>query len=366
MARAPITRRCLLGGAAAAAATTLTSLMPRTDAAAAPIHRFYLGTYTSTGGRGIAKGRLHAATGTPTVDVWTTAVPDASWLATAPNRATLYAISETAQGRAHALRLSSGGDPAPLNSQPTGNGPAHAAVSPDGEYLLTAMYGGGTVAVHPLLADGSVAPASDTKQHGTGSHAHQIVFAPDGTVLVVDLGLNAVVAYALAAGRLIETGRTAFPTGSGPRHLAFHPSGSYAYVANELNSTVTVCAYTGGVLTRGSALSTLPAGTSVQNFPGGVAVSPTGTHVYVSNRGHNSTAVFATSDGGSALTLVAAPSCNGNWPRHLSLDPAGARLYVANQRSGDISWFPIDPATGVPSAVAGKLAAIGVAQILIS
>ncbi|MDP9818933.1 lactonase family protein [Spirilliplanes yamanashiensis] len=353
-----ITRRALLVGGAAAA---LTATALRADAATGE-QRFLLGTYTRSGGRGIAVGRLDPVTGAPTVDAWTDAVEDPSWLAV--SGPTLYAVSETPAGAAHALRLGADGAPQPLNSRPTGNGPAHAAVSPDGAFLVTAMYGGGTVAVHPLAADGTVGEASDVQRHGEGAHPHQVVFAPDGAVLVVDLGLDAVVSYALDGdGRLTKTSRAAFPARTGPRHLAFDPAGDRAYVAGELNSTVTVCGYADGVLTPGASVFTLPPQTGVANFPGEIAVAPGGGHVYVSNRGHNSVAVLTvTADG---LTFTDAHPCGGDWPRHLALDPTGGWLYVANQRSGDVSWFSVDPATGRPTP-AGTLAAAGVAQVLIA
>jgi 6-phosphogluconolactonase (cycloisomerase 2 family) len=186
-------------------------------------------------------------------------------------------------------------------------------------------------------------------------------------VLAVDLGVDTIFIYTLdaAAGALVETRRTALPTGSGPRHLAFHPNGRFAYVANEGAATVTVCGWAGGVLTPGQAIAAAP-GTGVTNHPAEIAVSPDGQFVYVGNRGPNTVGVFAVSGGGARLTRVAAPGCGGDWPRHLALDAGGRRLYVANQRSGTVVWFPIDPGTGVPGPPEGTLSAPGVAQVLLA
>ncbi len=368
MAQDRISRRALLrlGALSGAAGIAGTTAVVRAHAAE-PSPRFHLGTYTDAGGPGIATGRLDPATGRLVVTSWNPGVTNPSWLALGPGGATLYAVSESTAGQAHALRVAAGDQLSPVSAQATGDGPAHAAVHPDGTFLITAMYGGGTVAVHPLAPDGAVQPVTHTVTHGRGAHPHQVVFAPDGVVLVVDLGLHAVVAYALdaVAGTLTETGRTVLPRTPGPRHLAFHPDGRHAYVANELASNVTVGRYANGALSvndKDEPVSTLPAGTTVRNYPGGIVAAPDGRHVYVSNRGHNSVAVFATERDGAALRRVATPSCDGDWPRDLALDPAAGRLYVANQRSGDVTWFPLTD--GVPGPAAGRLPAVGVARIL--
>jgi 6-phosphogluconolactonase len=273
------------------------------------------------------------------------------------------------------LRQSSdGGPPKLLNTIATGDKPAHLAVHPGGRFLFTALYHGGGVAVHPIEPDGTVGPIGDLHLHaGTnpgGSHAHQVVIDPiTDDVLVVDLGTDSLHRYRLdpATGRLTATGRTELATGSGPRHLVFHPSGSHAYVAGELDSTVTVCERTADALTPLAVLPALPVGfdQTERNYPGEIVVSADGRFVYLSNRGSNTIAVFAVGDNGAEpaeLTLVAAPSCGGNWPRHLALDRTGRWLYVSNERSGDLVWFPLDPATGLPGPPAGRLEVPGIAQ----
>jgi 6-phosphogluconolactonase (cycloisomerase 2 family) len=249
-------------------------------------------------------------------------------------------------------------------AQTVGSAPAHLAIDPSGKYLLTSLYGGGAVVVHPILPDGSIAEAAEVHAHGGKEpHAHQVVADPSGRwLLAVDLGLDTVIVSQLVDGTLRDHRRVAFAPGSGPRHLAFHPAGEYAYVAGELDSTVTVCAWRDGELIPGEVLRAAP--DQVTNHPGEITVSADGRFVYVGNRGHNSTAVFATSPDGSALTFVAAPSCGGDWPRHHAIDPSGRWLYVANQRSGDVVWFPIDPGTGIPGAPAGRLGVPGAAHIL--
>jgi len=363
-----ITRRGVLkaGGAAAfavAAGGAAVNALPDAADAAVP---FRLGTYTSAGGPGITGGHLDPATGAPVAEGHAAALSEASWLATSPAGSVLYAISEQHAGTVSALTPGL----EVLSTTPTGDGPAHVTVHPGGNFLFVSLYGGGAVVTHPIDGDGTVSPASDLRHQGIGgrrSHAHQAVIDPTGAyVLVVDLGVDTIFTYALdsQAGRLGEVARTALAPGSGPRHLAFHPGGGFAYVANEHDSTVTVCAWNDGVLRPGQVVAAGPP-TGVTNHPGEIVVSSDGRFVYVSNRGTNTVGTFATRDDGSGLEPLATPDCGGDWPRHLTLDPAGRRLYVANQRSGTVTWLPVDAETGVPGAVEGRFAAPGAAQILI-
>jgi 6-phosphogluconolactonase (cycloisomerase 2 family) len=365
------TRRGLLklGGAVvftAAAGGTAVTTLPAVSKDETPRTGFYLGRYTSAGSPGIARGHLDPTTGAPVVEGTTAAVSEASWLATSPAGSILYAISEQGAGTVSALTP----DLAMLHTTPTGDRPAHVAVHPGGNFLFVSLYGGGAVVTHPIADDGTVSAASDIRRQrrdGRRSRAHQVVVDPLGAyVLAVNLGVDTVFTYSLdgQSGKLSEVARNALAPGSGPRHLAFHPGGGFAYVANELDSTVTVCAWTDGVLKPDQVVDAAP-DTGVKNHPGEIVVSADGRFVYVSNRGTNTVAVFAVGDDGAALKRIAAPSCGGDWPRHLALDRAGERLYVANQRSGTVTRLPIDPATGVPGPVAGTLDASGAAQILI-
>jgi 6-phosphogluconolactonase len=355
-----------LSGAAAisAAAGTLAFRGATADAAAAPFQRFYIGAYGGPGGKNIAKGRIDPATGALTVDIWTAAVTNASWLDLAPDGKTLYAVSElTPGGTVNALRISSGGDPSLLNTQATGSGsgPTHVAVHPSGKFLFASLYGSGEVVTHRIAADGTVSAPTDTRQQG--GNAHQVVVDPTGQyVLAVNLGVNTVFAYRLDAttGKLADSSRLTLASGSGPRHLAFHPNGGYAYIANENKSSVTVCKWASGVLTK---LKVINLSFGVTNYPGEILVSADGRFVYVSNRGHNSISAFAVVNGGASLTLLSSPSCGGDWPRNLAIDATGKWIYAVNQNSGDITWFPIDATTGIPGAAAGRIAVAGAAQL---
>ncbi|MET9662771.1 lactonase family protein [Streptomyces sp. NPDC006510] len=331
--------------------------------------RAFIGSFTSAGGRGITVAAVDQETGALTVLGSTDTVPDPSYLALGhgpgPGGGALYAVSETEPGAAAALDIS-GDVPQPIGRiRPVdGNGPTHLALA--GGHLLTANYGSGSVSVLPVRADGSPGPATSVLQHeGSGPradrqrapHAHQVLPDPSGNwVLSVDLGTDSIRICALdtTTGALRLHGETALRPGTGPRHLAFHPAGGHAYVLNELEPTVTACRWNAaaGVLEPVGETSVLPAETTEDGdpatYPSEVVVSHDGRFLWTANRGHDSISVLALDATGEQATLVTTVDCGGNWPRDLALDPTGRRLYAANERSGDVSWFDVDPATGIP------------------
>jgi 6-phosphogluconolactonase len=145
-----------------------------------------------------------------------------------------------------------------------------------------------------------------------------------------------------------ETPFVSLQPGSGPRHFAFHPAGRYAYVINEMNSTVTALAYdaAGGILEPIQTESTLPDGFEGNNSTAEVQVHPTGKFLYGSNRGHDSIVVFAIDSDTGKLAYVENESTGGRTPRNFGLDPTGTCLLAANQNSNTVVVFRIDPRTG--------------------
>ncbi len=182
-------------------------------------------------------------------------VRNPSYLAVHPSGATVYAVCEQDPGAVTAVRCAPDGTYEVIGGRPTGGaGTTHLSVHPSGRWLLSADYGSGSVSVHPIAGDGSLGERTDRITHSSpppgpgqgGPHAHQIVTSPDGGhVLAVDLGTDTVYSYRLdeGAGTLTEVSRAALAPGSGPRHLAFHPGGRFAYLACELDDTMVVCAY---------------------------------------------------------------------------------------------------------------------------
>ncbi|MGW0732054.1 lactonase family protein [Streptomyces sp. NPDC002851] len=329
-----------------------------------------IGTYTTAAsgggdgdgdsgpGKGIALATYDSATGKITGGPTVTGVPDPSYLALHPSGHTLYTVNEQEQGRVTAIRLGPDGRHRVLGDRDSGGaGPCHLSVHPGGRWLLSAHYASGSVAVHPIERSGALGERTDLVTHSApppgpgqdGPHAHQFAAAPDGRhLLAVDLGTDTVYSYRLdpKAGTLRRVSHATVRPGAGPRHLTFHPSGRYAYLANELDNTVVVCAYAPGTgrITPGEPQ---PTGTGRgTSFPAQFAVTPDGAFAYLANRGHNSVSRFAVESGGARLRLLDTVPVGGDFPRHLALSPDGALLFAANQKSGTVTVFRVDARDG--------------------
>ncbi|SDJ41012.1 lactonase family protein [Streptomyces indicus] len=334
--------------------------------------RAYIGSFTSAGGQGVTVAEVDPATGALTVVATTDALADPSYLALADGL--LYAVSEADAGSVGVFELTDGtprltGAPRSVG----GSGPTHLTVA--GGHVITANYGSGSVSALPL--DGGAVRVVQHEGSGpnearqAGPHAHQVAVDPSGRwLLSVDLGTDSVRIRPLGSlglqgsvgshGSLAEDEaaaqqEVALRPGSGPRHLAFHPSGSHAYVLNELDPTLTVCAWDAGpgTLTPLREIPVLLDEPKGDAYPSAITVAPDGRHLWTATRGEDAISVFALGPEGPVLTAVA--GCGGHWPRDLAVHPSGRFLYAANERSGDVSWFTVDEA-GVPQP-AGSLAA---------
>ncbi|NBE50260.1 lactonase family protein [Streptomyces boluensis] len=323
--------------------------------------RAYIGSFTSAGGHGIRAAALDPRTGALTPLGATDAVTDPSYLALAPGGEILYAVSETDDGAVAALSVRGDVPELLAPSAPVhGSGPTHLALVAG--QVLTANYGSGSVSCLPLGADAAPRAGHVLQHRGAGPdpdrqdgpHAHQVLAAPGGGwILTVDLGTDTVAVCALLDGTLDVRREVALRPGSGPRHLAFHPDGDTVYVLNELAPTLTVCHWdpVEGVLTPGAEVPVLPAEPSGDAYPSEVVVAPDGRFVWTATRGQDVISVLAVTpeaDGGPGVRLVTTVDCGGHWPRDLALHPSGRFLYAANERSGDVTWFDIDPDTGIP------------------
>ena len=256
-----------------------------------------------------------------------------------------------------------------LNQQPShgDNGP-HLIVDPSDRYVVCAN--GPGIVVLPINADGSLAPATDAvvppgkegpykREQGHGAHPHQVVFDAGGRFLLSpDKGVDATHIYRLdlSSGKLVANDPPCVKSryGAGPRHLAFHPLRPFAYLINELDSTVTTYQWdanrtTGGVLMPLHIIPTTPPTFVGDNTGAEIAVAPSGKFVYVSNRGHNSIATFAVDAQDGTLAPIGWEPTQGQKPRFFTLDPAGDMLYVANEGSDTIVAFTLDAVSGKPA-----------------
>src|SRR6266699_4084640 len=287
-----------------------------------------------------------------------------SFLSIHPNGRVLYAVNELEPtGAVSAFAIESGtGALTRLNEQPSGGGaPCYVSVDRSGRVALVANYGGGSVALLPIEPNGALAPAHVVQHTGKGPnaerqeapHAHCILADPSNRfALAADLGADRVFVYQLdlegRSLRHVDGGDAVMRAGAGPRHIAFHPELPLVFVANELDSTVATLRFDAerGALSPLDTHSTVPDGWTGTNYPADIHLASTGRTLYVSNRGHNSIAVFSVAESTGALVLDQVVSTEGDWPRNFSLDPTGRWLLVANQRSDSVVVFGRDPDNG--------------------
>lgn len=328
-------------------------------------HLAYLGTYTDGDSEGVYRYRVDASTGEMDRLGATEAGENPTFLAVHPSGDYLYAVNEAGDGGAVAFEVDrETGDLERLNERPTGDaGPCHCSVDAAGEYLLVAHYGGGSVSMLPVGADGALGDPTDVVEHEGSSvgdrqtepHPHSINPGPDDRFAYVpDLGTDEVVAYELdrEADALERVGATEVHDGAGPRHLDFHPAGRYAYLINELDSTLTALERDPetGALEAVETVETLPPEFDGESYTADVHVHPSGSFVYGSNRGHDSIVAFECDAGTGRLSLVGHESTRGEWPRNFALDPSGDHLFAENRDTDDVVAFDVDGATGELSA----------------
>jgi 6-phosphogluconolactonase len=244
-----------------------------------------------------------------------------------------------------------------------GLSPTFITISPAGDFLLAANYDSGSDAVFVIRPNGSFGRRTDFEQHTgsgpvpdrqTGPHAHQIIFEKSGKVAYsADLGADKVYQYHFTPGTgqltALDVPFVTSDPGDGPRHLAFHPNGIYAYLACELSSAViTFQIQANGELKRLQKIPTLPTVQS-NNFPAEILVYPNGNFVYVSNRGNDSISIFSVNQTDGTLRLMDVHSVYGVYPRGMVLDTATNIIFTTNQGSGTITAHSVDPATGALS-----------------
>ncbi len=330
----------------------------------------YVGTYTTGKSEGIYLYKFNLASGELTPHRVTRGIVNPSFLAIDRRRKYLYAVNEIEDfggkksGAVSAFAIDQqSGELKLLNQQPSlGAAPCYVIVDRTGRFVLTANYSGGSVAVLPIRNDGSLGEPTEMIQH-TGSsvnpqrqegpHAHCIV--PDAAnrfVVAADLGLDKVMSYRFDAKKGKLTPNTPpwaqIKAGAGPRHVTFHPNGRFAFVINELDSTLIAFAYdkTQGTLKELQTISTLPEGFSGTSYCADVHVHPSGSFVYGSNRGHDSIVVFAFDQKSGKLAFVETVATQGQVPRNFAIDPGGKFLLAANQKTDNVMTYRIDAQTG--------------------
>ena len=351
---------------------------------------FYVGTYTNNAAasKGIYAWRFDATTGAATSLGLAAETDSPSWVVVHPSKRFLYAANELpppeAGGPTGAVTAFSidaaSGKLTPINRVKTnGLSPAHMLVDSTGKWAIVGNYGNGagsegtSIAVFALGADGKLAetptafvphapkpkrldPAAPPPKNGNPptSHPHCVLLSPDSKfLLVAEKGFDEIVIYRFDAKTGALTPNTppaveATKFGAAPRHLAFGKGGKFLYVCYEAGRAVSTFAYdqAKGTLSPLDTLSTLPTDAPQTGSCAEIEVHPDGNYLYVSNRGHNSLALFTIDQSKGTLTFKDTFPVGGT-PRNFKIDPTGNYVFAEGQNNGVTVVFKIDRSTGV-------------------
>ncbi|BBI30664.1 lactonase family protein [Cohnella abietis] len=337
-------------------------------------HEIWIGAYSAKDKVGITRVELLPDTGELIKTAEYGAIENPSFLSMNKEGTRLYAVCETDSYDDGEGGHEEGGQLAsfPIDAEtrklgpgqylPThGNHPCHLSLTPSEDWLAVSNYNGASVMMYPINPDKRPGPPAIRFRHtGTGPnearqeapHPHSVFFSPDGQYLFVnDLGMDKVMVYTRGpeAHEWSAHDAISLEPGAGPRHLAFHPSGKFIYVLNELDSTITRISLEDPTkLVRLESISTLPDSYTEESWTAEILISKDGRFVYASNRGHDSIAVFNINEHTGELSSTGFVSTRGKTPRNFALTPDGQWLLAANQGSDSLVLFRIEPQSGLP------------------
>ena len=232
----------------------------------------------------------------------------------------------------------------------------------NGEPEVERVFDDATVAVFPINADGTLAPASDVAildrvagvpgvASQRGPHAHSVAFdATNERILVADKGANRLYTYRLNKAEMKLEDAKHFPVAEGvaPRHSAFHPRASLVFVSNERESSLASFRFdsNSGDIQHIQTVASVPQDFAGRNIPSDIKLHPNGNFVYTGNRGHNSISIHRIDESNGLMELVDIVPSGGATPRGFTFDPTGNYLMVANQGSNQVSTFAVNAQSG--------------------
>jgi len=331
---------------------------------------FYVGNYGTGQEGGIYFCRLQLITGEMIIRGNISGIDNPSFLSMDASNQYLIAVNEVSEingnpgGSVSSFKIDpENGSLTFINMQSTlGESPCHITIDRTGKFILIANYSGGNIIVFPILQDCMIGKNVEFIQHKGKSiipdrqenpHPHSIILSPDNRyAFVPDLGLDKILIYRFdqKTGKLRSSDipYISLKPGAGPRHFTFSRDGKFAYVINELDSTVTAFRYypDKGKLKEIQTITTLPGDFTGISYCADIHIHPNNHFLYGSNRGHNSIITFSIDPSKGKLKLKGFTETLGDFPRNFAIDPSGQYLLAANQRSDNIFSFRIKPETG--------------------
>lgn len=331
----------------------------------------FVGTYTQKEahvdgkGEGIYVFKFNSETGELTYQNKVTETINPSYLAPHPNQKYLYAVNEIGKGRGTISSFSIDSETNQLTflNKISSEGNAPCYLDTDGNFVYVANYSTGNIGLFPIKINGELENAVSVLQHKKSQrkhprqkkpHAHFFSRQPNTELAyAVDLGLDKVFTYevdTINQGLILLSEQALQGESAGPRHLAWHPTGAWLYVINELNGTIEAFSKDKKevALTHFQTISTLADSTETEAYSADIHITPNGKFLYGSNRGNfNNLAMYRINQQTGELTFLGNQSTKGKSPRNFVITPDGKFLLVANQDSDNIVTFKINQKTGI-------------------
>lgn len=331
-----------------------------------------VGTYTKKEGHvdGKAKGiyiiKQNIKTGALSITDSIEGPINPSYLVIHPTNKNIYAVNEIASATEKNIGVVSAFHLDPKNNKyklvnkvsSHGDAPCHISFDPTNQYVLIANYMG-TVSASPINADNGLGESTDVMTYESAGylsprqespHPHISMVAPDGeSILVADLGTNAILHHSFQEGKLNIIASTEMEPLAGPRHMASINNIPIVYVLNELSNSIEVLKWieASSPMERIQSISTLPENTENSDInSSAIHIHPNEKYLYAANRSSakledNSIAVFKIEIPSGKLSLIQTVKTDGDTPRDFAISPDGRFMLVAHQNSDNIKTFEI-------------------------
>lgn len=311
------------------------------------------GTYTKKSSQGIYQATLDTTTKKLSAPETFISIQNPTYLTLSANR-TLLTISS--QGNLGGISSYNADNQALYNEVLfEGPNPCYVAIDEKRQLVYSANYHKGEILSYRLNSDQTLTLVDRVTKSGHGprpeqdaAHMHYSDLTPDNRLVAIDLGADIIYTFDVANdGKLTEIAKLNLPAGFGPRHLVFAPNHEFAYLVGELSSQVATLRYhqTDGSFELIDSLKTIPADWNTHNGAAAIRISNDGNFVYVSNRGHDSIAVFQVQTN-HTLKLIQLISTEGEFPRDFALNADNNFLVVANQNTDNASLYERSPKDG--------------------
>jgi len=347
----------------------------------------YVGTFSERESEGIYVFELHRETRQLNLIQTIESKKSPTFLAIHPNGKYLFSVNREAVGSnkdwgsvtSFSINQNTGRLTVLNETTSYGTSPCHISIYPQGNWLFISHYETGNLVILPVTKSGKVGIASQNLQltgssihpeRQTHARTHSTIPSFDGRHLyVADLGIDKVMIYNFyPKNGTVQSAKQPWievTPGAGPRHFTIHPNSEYAFLAEEMTSTVNAFKVdpNDGSLTSYARLSTLPNDFEGYNSTADIHINTAGTTLYVSNRGLNSIAIFEINPGNGEIKFRKNVPSGGEFPRNFLLEPQGQFAFVANRNSDNVVLFEIDQSGNltetatqvmVPSAVCIK------------